>query len=74
MIRTAAVIALSLLASMANAQFGPTIGPGSVSTIGPSSGSGSGGGGGGTTPCAAGQLDWSDATGCNLTLYMIGLR
>lgn len=32
------------------------------------------GGGGVVTPCTGGQLDWSDATGCNLTLYMIGLR
>lgn len=30
--------------------------------------------GGGATPCNAGQLDWSVATGCNLTLYMIGIR
>lgn len=25
------------------------------------------------TPCNAGQLDFSDATGCNLTLLMVGL-
>lgn len=27
-----------------------------------------------TTPCSAGQLDFSDVTGCNLTLYMTLLR
>jgi hypothetical protein len=26
------------------------------------------------TPCAAGALDFSDATGCNLSLYMVMLR
>lgn len=34
-----------------------------------------GGGGGAAGPaCNAGQLDFSDATGCNLTLYMVILR
>jgi len=37
---------------------------------GPGNFAGSGGGG---SACAAGQLDFSDPTGCNLTLYMVGL-
>lgn len=27
-----------------------------------------------TTPCVGGQLDFSDPTGCNTTLYMVILR
>lgn len=27
-----------------------------------------------TTPCVGGQLDFSDVTGCNTTLYMVILR
>lgn len=64
--------ALLLAASAALAQFlNPPIGPGSIVPIGPSTSSG------GVTPpssCAAGQLDFSDATGCNTTLYMVILR
>lgn len=37
-------------------------------------GQNAGGGGGSGSTCPNGQLDWSDATGCNLTLYMIGIR
>ena len=36
-------------------------------------GGGMGGGGAVLTPCLAGQLDFSLATGCNVTFYVLGV-
>jgi hypothetical protein len=49
----------------------PPIGPGSILPIGPSAGSG--GSSPPLAPCNNGKLDFSVATGCNLTFYMIGV-
>lgn len=42
--------------------FGPDFAGGSAANVTP------------TTPCVGGQLDFSDPTGCNTTLYMVLLR
>jgi hypothetical protein len=57
-----AIILSAILAMSADAQLLTThVGSGSFSGVA-------------ATPCNAGQLDWSDTTGCNLTLYFTVMR
>lgn len=68
MLRPAIAGALALVVLLALSSSSPQA---QLTTVGAG---GAGGGGVPATPCAAGQLDFSDAAGCNTTQYMVILK
>ena len=71
----ALVVAEVLVSVAAYALGGPGVplGPGAIFPIGPSTINSSGNSSPPLTSCNNGQLDFSVATGCNLTFYLTGV-